>query len=612
MPICLSSSKIITGIFFLSLLLLYPDNVYTQSKPVGYLFNMHTRGLNFTDKLFVTGQNQQSFTNREAAFYFEGNIQLLLVSNTGDDLFFSAVIAVSRYEVTGAGGDTFSDTAGIHMPFFIKWGKGKIERLWFHNAVSASVSSSVRMLMSYLQCQPKPSGETILETMEDDPNGHCNIQYKFYNKENGADSVVKEKFLYTSLKDEYDFNELKTSYQPKSNINIVLRNDNIFPVLVDGIDKVTTRLSQKIIGESETRIWIENKKIPDADYAVQRLPQKIDTAGNYRPWPIYFYISSREFRKNIRKDILGEDSLELLVAKLHTRFADDEKDSMVLKLKSLATVFPRMAYPLASILDTAAARGKVYNIISAALLDAQTDNAVNALSALAWKHREDWEYTKGIITNTGLNPQVTDSAITIFKSLALFKPMSRTSRAAWMALGTMTDNVFKQDTITGQSLWKWLCDSLQVLSGYEGGARVKILVWGNSNQPSAFDSVTKYIKSENEELRGVAVICTGQFSFDRKIPFLLDVIKSDTIASIKNNAARALSGELTESSYLNYIKDLMALEKDSSIREALLNTINIKGPEKIIVKAILKQAEKNDTSHTVRLAATDMLRRMDD
>lgn len=612
MVIRLSSPKIITGIFFLSLLLSFHNTALSQQKPLQYSFDIYTKGLNFTDNLFVTGQNQQSFTSREAAFHFDGNIYLQQVATKGSSLFFSAAIAVSRYKITGAGGDNFSDTAGISEPFFISWSNGKIESLWFHNTVSASVSSSIRMLMSYFQCQQTSTNTKTLETTEDDPNGHCTIYYKFYKGKSGMDSAVKEKKFYVQKKEEYDFNELKTSYEPQSNISIVLQKGNVFPMLVDGVDKVVTRLSQKIIGKSETNIWIQNKEIAKPTFAIEQLSKKIDTGDNFRPLPIYIYTSSKEFRKNIRKDILGQDSLEMLIAKLHSSFADDEKDSMILKLKSLATVYPAMTWPLATILDTAVARSKVYNIISAALLDAETENAVNALSALAWKHREDWEYAKGLITNTGLNAQVTDSAITFFKSLAMFNPMSKTSRAAWMALGTMTDNISKQDTAAGKVLWQWVCDSLQILDAYNGATRIKLLVWGNSNQPAAFDSVTKFIKSDNEELRSVAVVCTGQFSFTRKIPFLLDVIKSDTVMSIKNNAARALSGQLAESIHLDYIRELLSAEKDSSIRESLLGTINIKSYDKKLVQEILKEAERKDVSLTVRLAAADMLRRMDE
>jgi len=612
MTIRLSSLKLLTGIFIVSLLVLFHTVSFCQHHLSGYSFGIFTKGINYTDQLFATSQNQQSFANREAAFYFEGDICLRQVAAKGESLFFAAAITASRYAITGANGSIFSDTSGLRQPFYISWSKGKIERLWFHNSTSASVSASIRMLMSYLQWQQPASGNNMLEAIEDDPNGHCNIRYTFYRQNNGVDSVVKEKKRYVQEDKEYDFNELKTTFTPEGSVSMILQGDYVFPVLVEGRDKVVTRLSQKIIGESETKFWIHKKAIVNGSFDAELLSKKVDTVSDYKPSSIYIYTSSREFRKNIRKDILGGDSLQLLVLKLHSSFADTERDSMVLKLKSLATVYPGMAYPLAAILDTAAARSKVYNIVCAALLDAETGNAVNALSALAWKHREQWDYTKGLITNIGLNPQVTDTVITFFKSLALYKPMSKTSRAAWMALGTMTDNISKQDKTAGQALWKWICDSLQILDAYADCTRIKLLVWGNSNQPAAFDSVTKFIKIENEELRSVAVLCIGQFSFTRKIPFLLDVIKSDTVLSIRSNAARVLSGQLEDSSHLLYVRKLMASEKDSSIRQSLLSTINIKGHEKKLVYEILRDSRNNDTSLTLRMEAADMLRRMED
>lgn len=577
-----------------------------------YSFGIFTKGLNYTDQLFVAGQNQQPFANREAAFYFEGDLYLRQVAVKGNSLFFSVHLSASRYEITGAGGAGFSDTAGISQPFFISWNKGKIERLWLHHSTSQSVASSFRMLMSYFQCQQPPGGTSILNASEDDPNGHCSVRYTFYKRKDGADSAVKEKGFYVSQKEEVDFNELKTSYTPESKISVIIQKGNVFPLMIEGRDKVVTRLSQKIIGESETTLWIHKTEPAEDAIAATKPSNEIDTGSQYRPLSIYIYTSSREFRKEIRKNILGQDSLELLIAKLHSSFADDEPDSMVLKIKSLATVYPSMAYPLAAMLDTAAPQNKLYKIISAALLDAETDNAVNVVSALAWKHREDWDYAKALITNTGLNPQVTDSAIAFFKSLALFKPMTKTSKAAWMGLGTMTDNIFKQDTAAGLVLWKWISDSLVTLQGYDGASRVKLLVWGNSNQPAALDSVIKFIKSDDEDLRSVAVVCTGLFSSGRRIPFLLDVIKSDTVTSIRSNAARSLSGQLADSGQLNYLKELLIAENDSSVRQSLLAAIDIQSNEKKMIQEILNQSKEKDTSLTVRLFAIDMLRRMND
>ncbi|MFT3680016.1 MAG: HEAT repeat domain-containing protein [Ferruginibacter sp.] len=573
---------------------------------------MITKGINYSDNLFVTGQSQQSFAHREAAFYFEGDVYLRQVNTQGNSIFFTAAIDASRYEISGAGNNIFSDTAGMNQPFFISWNSGKIERIWLHHTTSAATAAAIRTLMSYLQYQQQPYGTNIAETVEDDPNGHCTILYKFYHMLNGSDSAVKEKKYYLQKKGEYDFNELKTTYTPEGAVSIVIQKQNIFPLLVDGTEKITTRLSQKIIGQSETIIRIQNKETTTNQLTTEQLTKKMDTGSNYSPVSIYVYTSSREFRKNIRKDILGTDSLQALVEKLHSTFAEDETDSMVLKLKSLATVHPTTAYPLAAILDTTTSKSRIYKIITAALFDAETDNSINALSQLAWKHREDWEYAKGLITNTGLNAQVTDSAVAFFKSIALFNPMSKTSRAAWMALGTMTDNIYKQDATAGEALWKWICDSLQTLDTYNGAIRIKLLVWGNSNQPAAFDSVTKFIKSTNEELRSVAVVCTGQFSFAGKIPFLLDVVRNDTVMSIRSNAARALSGQLSESMPLNYIREMLQSENDSSIRESLLSTIDIKSSEKKLIQEILQEAERKDSSLTVRRAATDMLRRMDD
>lgn len=608
----LSSFQIMTGIFILSLLLIFSSAAFSREKPLRYSFGIFTRGFNYTDQLFITGQNQQPFANREAAFYFEGDLYLCQVAVEGSTHFFSVVIAASRYEVTGAGGDHFSDTAGISQPFFISWNKGKIERLWLHRTASASVSSSVRMLMGYLQYQQPQYGTSTVETTEDDLNGHCLTRYTFYPMKNDMDSAVKEKRYYVQQKDEFDFNELKTTYTPESNIQMLIKKGNLLPLMIEGRDKVVTRLSQKMIGESETKFWMHNKAITKDALVAAQLSKKIDTGDNYIRSSIYIYTSSKDFRRNIRKDILGQDSLALLVAKLHSSFAEDETDSMVLKLKSLATVYPGMAYPLAAMLDTAAPRGTLYKIISTALLDTETDNAVNALSALAWKHRDDWDYAKGLITNTGLNAQVTDSAIAFFKSLALYKPLSKTSRAAWMGLGTMTDNIFKLDSTAGEALWRWICDSLVILEAYDGASRVKLLVWGNSNQSAAMDSVLPFIKSDNEELRSVAVVCTGLFSSARKIPFLLEVIKKDTVMSIRNNAARALSGQLASAEHLLDLKTMLVAENDSSIRQALLAAIDIKGKEKIMVQEILQQAEKNDASLSVRQLAGDMLRRMED
>jgi hypothetical protein len=602
--------KIQKGIRLLLLSVLFHATAFCQYPTAAYSFAINTKGVNYTDKLFATEQNQQSFAHREAAFYFEGSIYLQQFAAEKNTLFFTVAIAPSRYQITGAGSSSYADTVGLCQPFIMSSSGGKINRLWLHNSISPGISTSIRTLLSYMQCQHPVGSTKMIEMVEDDPYGHCNISYTYYNQKKGIDSIVKEKKIYLQKKEEYDFNELKTTYTPISKINIRWNKDNIFPEWIDGTDKIITKLSQKTIGESETNYWIHKKELANDSLVQLHFLEKIDTTNNYWPTPLYVYINSKDFRKNIRKEILGTDSLQLLIAKLHSPFADAERDSMVLKLKSLATVYPGTAYELASILDTAMARGKVYNILSAALLDAETDNAMNALAALAWKHKEDWNYSKGLITNIGLNPQVTDSVISFFKSFAAYNPMSKTSRAAWMALGSMTDNICKKDAASGQLLWRWICDSIQLLNTHPEATRIKLLVWGNSNQLAAFDSVKKYVVNENEELRSVAVVCAGQFSSTQKNDLLLNVIKTDTSMPIRSNAARALSGQLATSFELDDVKQMLSIEKDSSIRQSLLEAIDIKSSEKKLIMQMLQQAKEKDTSLTVRLFATDMLRRI--
>lgn len=556
----------------------------------------------------LSSGDAQKNLSRSVQFRFEGELHLLQTSSTASGILFSANIITSVYQVTGASESAFTDTTGISRSFTVQISKGKFKRLWFHNGASPAALASIKMLLSYLQCQLPPGTEHYEEAEEDDLNGHCRIRYTRFYSDNGTDSIVKEKTQYISHAGEFDYNELKTKLEPSGQLTVIHGSRYLFPVRVYGTDSNRCFLSGKLIGESQTHVLLQLSAIETetGKYPATRVP---DTSGDYLPSAIFTYISSGELHKSIRKQILGNDNLETLLDQLHHVSADTEHDSLALKIKSLATVNPGAAYSLAAILDTALYTGTAYRILLPALQDAETDEASTVLAQLAWKHKEDWSYCKSIVINGGLTTRLSDSAVGFYKMLALYRPMSKLSRLAWMALGTITDNCSRRDSVKGYDLWKWISDSLSILNGYEGGNRIKLLVWGNSNQPAAFDSVRQFLHSPLQELRTVAILCMGQFSSYRKVHFLLDIIQNDSSINNRSTAARALSGLVKDSMQQKLLGKLIAAEPDTSLQMAMLHSLDINADNQSLLVSILRSLAADNPYLSIRLEAADMLRR---
>ncbi len=569
-----------------------------------------SKGKNFSGHLLQAPGQGSSAEPAEVTFRFTGNLQFRYEGQQGDTVFFQAFIRSGNYTVSGPAARDFSDTSGLGRPLYFSWCKGRIFQVWIHESSSSAVAATVRMLLGYLQYPVTDRSQLPTELLQDDLMGHCVVHYSLQGKGPQTDTIHIQKKRYQLSADEWDDNALKTVYTPASSLVAVVKDGCFFPVQVEGADTLTTRLAGKMIGYSYTLFSITAK-----DSNCVRIIRDTDkneqfSYPEYNASAIYNYQSPGNFRLEIRKQILGNDRLPGLTQQLCKLKPEDDADSLSLKLKSLATVFPETAYPLAAMLDTASPQRMAYQLLSGALLYAGTSQAQHAVSALIWKHRNDWTYSKKLLTGMGMQTRVTDSSIGYFKQLALFRPMSPVSKTAWLALGAMNDQLSQSDSINGDLLWKWIRDSLQTLNEKEGGTRMKLLVWGNSNQPAAFDSVTRYIRSSDEELRALSVIAASQFAHPGKINLLLDVLRTDTLVMIRTSAGRGLSGLLSDEEHLDQLAGLFRQEKDSTIRVLLVNALDINSPNRMKMRALLEPVFSNEQTWSVRLAAGDLLRRI--
>jgi len=569
-----------------------------------------SKGKNYSGQLLQTAGQRPSAEPAEVTFRFTGDMQFRLEGQRGDSILFQASIRSGYYTLSGPATTDFADTSGLGRPLYFSWCKGRIFQVWIHESSSSAVAATVRMLLGYLQYPVTDRSQLPTELLQDDLMGHCVVHYSLQGKGPQTDTIHIQKKRYQLSADEWDDNALKTVYTPASSLVAVVKDGCFFPVQVEGADTLTTRLAGKMIGYSYTLFSITAK-----DSNCVRIIRDTDkneqfSYPEYNASAIYNYQSPGNFRLEIRKQILGNDRLPGLTQQLCKLKPEDDADSLSLKLKSLATVFPETAYPLAAMLDTASPQRMAYQLLSGALLYAGTSQAQHAVSALIWKHRNDWTYSKKLLTGMGMQTRVTDSSIGYFKQLALFRPMSPVSKTAWLALGAMNDQLSQSDSINGDLLWKWIRDSLQTLNEKEGGTRMKLLVWGNSNQPAAFDSVTRYIRSSDEELRALSVIAASQFAHPGKINLLLDVLRTDTLVMIRTSAGRGLSGLLSDEEHLDQLAGLFRQEKDSTIRVLLVNALDINSPNRMKMRALLEPVFSNEQTWSVRLAAGDLLRRI--
>jgi hypothetical protein len=155
---------------------------------------------------------------------------------------------------------------------------------------------------------------------------------------------------------------------------------------------------------------------------------------------LYTPITAQQFLSEVRMQTLADDTFESLVTKLHAQNRND--DSLYLKLRALCTIHRQSSYQLMPLLDTADADSKLYTTIWSAVLGAENNEGVNALSGILLKHKSDWVWLKYIIGNMGLSKIVTDSMVLVFKQLYTNSSDLQVKNTVELSIGTMVDNLF--------------------------------------------------------------------------------------------------------------------------------------------------------------------------
>lgn len=584
--------------------------------PYIYAFNMESKSINNLAILLTEEKQKEPMKSKEIVFHFKGTLEICFIRKEQQGKLYCAKILPTIFSINeGDNTATYQpDTSLLSQPFYFLIDNGTVRKLFLLKKTPEPVTNTIKSLFSLMQYSVPRDTVTGWTIMQDDPNGHCVTRYSLISKTNFTDSILKVKTEYIAFKNETNSSRLKTTYLPYGSAAIRLDKKTFLPISINSNEKIVTKLTYKTIGVLETTFQLQRM----GSKQLQSINTQLDTKGFnlntllYSTVPIYTFVNSQQFNILVRRNLLGNDNAETILAKLTRPFREEDADSLYLKIRSLATVYPETAKRLAAILDTLRENTTSYKVVSRGLLEAENKESVNALALLIWKHRNNWNYSKAIISHLGLSLVITDTLTYLYKKLARLDKMSPISKTAQMALGTMVDNLSMRDSLSSARLWKWLAKETAKMGSDQKSTKQKLFIWGNTNRRPALDSVIPYLHSNDEEIRRVATLTTGQFSFSEKVPLLLEVLRTDTLQSIKQIATEGITAMISKKDEIEKVMLLLQFEKDSSIKKSLVNSLNPATKEKIMLRSLLQKIIQQDDCITVKSNAFELLKRMDE
>jgi hypothetical protein len=472
-----------------------------------YYFKIESKGTSMVDKLFTNDSAALQQPDKTIAQYFEGWLQIKAFSKSDRLTFYTAAITIKKYNLLNEDHEVLElpfEQVLLEKPFYFQQlHNDNITQFYFEKNVLPAAQKIIKELLVHFQFKHKEEGKKVWMSAEQTTLAPCKVAYQLSNT-NALSTTITRNVYFIGNEVYSKGEDITTRYTPTGRTTIQYSNVDKKLISVKGIEKITTFLNKKTAGVLEQTIYI-------TDSVNGSLKDKC-TVENYAGYyaikdsliitNLYTTISSQQFLSEVRKQTLADDTFKSLVTKLHAQNRND--DSLYLKLRALCTIHPQNSYLLMPLLDTADANSKLYTTIWSAVLHAENDESVNALSSILLHHTNDWPWLKYIIGNMGLAKNVTDSVIIVFKQLYATSSSLLVKNTIELALGSMVDNLYIKEPQKSKDLYLWL---LQILLAKEKNVQntiQQILVLGNTNNKNSYLMLQQYLLSTNKEINLLA------------------------------------------------------------------------------------------------------------
>jgi hypothetical protein len=472
-----------------------------------YYFKIESKGTSRVDKLFTNDSTVLQQPDKTIAQYFEGWLQVKEFLKTDRLSFYTAAITIKKYSLFNEDGEALQlpfEQEVLEQPFYFQQLHDvSITQFYFEKKLLPAAQKIIKELLVHFQFHNRKGESRQWINEEQHTLAPCKAAYKLQFVTTVSTTIGRNIIsLGNVVHNKSD--DILIRYEPGGHKIITYSNTDKKLLSVKGLEKITTFLNKKTAGVLEQTIYI-------TDSVNSSLKDKC-TVENYAGYDaikdsliitnLYTTLSAQQFLSEVRKQTLADDTFESLVTKLHVQNRND--DSLYLKLRALCTIHPQNSYRLMPLLDTADVTNKLYTTIWSAVLYAENDESINALSSILLHHKNDWPWLKYITGNMGLAKNVTDSMVLVFKQLYATTSSLPVKNTIELGFGSMVDNLYTRQPQKSKALYQWLLQQLLAKEKSVQNTIQQILVLGNTNTRNSYLMMQQYAASPNKEISKLA------------------------------------------------------------------------------------------------------------
>lgn len=417
-------------------------------------------------------------------------------------------------------------------PFYFKLTPtGMIYAIEMAPGTAASYANFLRDLLSQLQVVVPPQAGQSWQANQEYPDGIYRVQYEPAGSghsfsrsiigkqqdgggvENGAtDSVTASENIVLHSRENLLAAKLffhKTFYQ-KLGTSILAYVDR-------------TIQAETIREENDNEKWNEYMAAY-RDASVRRIISNI-----YNP------VSEERRKVLVSQGVLKKDTYETLVAQLSTvaRMDNENLNLLVSKFRALLFLQPEHIPSILDRIEQAKADEPAFAILTAALIEVDTDSAQDALATLMEKHANDWQVLQRIIPALGLRKYLSARLEKILLRLRLQSDDDMIATSAGLALSNLCRNIAMQEPSRANDIME------RLVTNYKNKPKDKTSIsrflneTGNAGFSATVEENEKYLSAEDIDIRMRAWYSLRLFKMASVDSLLNAGLLSDTTSAIQ-------------------------------------------------------------------------------
>ena len=377
-----------------------------------------------------------------------------------------------------------------HPVFVELTAQGQIRTVRIDTAVTDMAANLLKEILSRMQFVTRDKDSTTWQTTEQNTTGTFTARYRLL--QTNRDSAVYEKIIqeYTKLK----------SPQKKQRVEIDSRA-NISTDQSGLVHRISISEAQVVLFNKDTISAVGSKVSASLKSANKAAKTDVTALENLKRSSHYSIeselstpLSKDQIYRQAYRGTLGNDNWETLILKLNKRETIDKEreDSLVLKFRALAYLFPEDCRRLGTLLRNESYGTRSFRVLSRALSITETSFATDEIAGIIKERKKEEKVLIELLPVLATTGSPTVASAGILKELA-FDPGNApvVITTAQLALGGMANNFRKTDPKQSEELTQFLIQKMEP----ETDTVQKILVLGNTGSYSVFPFFKSFIEN---------------------------------------------------------------------------------------------------------------------